>query len=119
MYTQGWARDWQVCSEDLWLSEKIIPVFESYLSGLADSGASKSAFNRHKNACRALGGHIIGEVFGYETDTFSEKQTGIEILLHYISESDGPLVYQDNESWQKEIDIMCRKLFKYIQNSAI
>ena len=115
MYTKDWSKDWSIGNEDLWLSEKITPVFESYLSSLADNGVAKKTFNRHKNACHALGGYIIGEVFGYENDTFTKKQTGTDVLLHYIDEDGGPLVYHDNELWQKELDTTCRILFKNIQ----
>ena len=115
MYTQDWGKAWLNSKEEVWLTDKILSVFESYLSSLIDRGVSKSTFNRHKAACHALGGYIAGEVFGYENDTFSKEQTGIDILLHYIDESGGPLVYRDNEVWQKELDAMCRKLCKYIK----
>ncbi|NOZ54183.1 MAG: hypothetical protein GXP08_13815 [Gammaproteobacteria bacterium] len=116
MYTHDWGKNWQISKDGIHLSKKITPVFELYLSDLADSGVSKKTFNRQKNACYALGSYIIGEVYGYENDTFSETQTGVDILLHYIDQFEGPLVYHDNELWQKELDSVCRKLFKTIQH---
>ena len=111
-HTQNWERDWSVCKDDYVLSEKIIPVFESYLASLIEKGASRSTFTRHKNACHALGGYIVGEVFGYGVNPFSGDETGEEILLHYIDANGGPLVHQDDETWQKELDTICKKLFR-------
>ncbi len=118
MHTQYWDRDWSICTEDKILSNKIIPIFETYLNDRLENGVSKSTFNRHKSACHALGGYIVGKIYGYGDDPFSGNESGEEILLHYIDENDGPLIHQDNETWQREIDAMCKKLFCLLQRKA-
>ena len=118
MHTENWKRDWNICMEDLELSQKIIPVFESYLQILQGKGASKSTFNRHKSACHALGGYIIEQVFNYEENPFSGNESGEEILLHYIDNYGGPLIHHDNEIWQNEVDAACRKLYKVLSGKT-
>ena len=74
-YTK-WANDWHICKEDRQLSEKLIPVFESYLSILIEKGVSKSTFNRHSSASHALGGYIISQIYGYESDEYDGSASG-------------------------------------------
>ncbi len=117
--TQNWDKDWSIYKEDLNLSNKIIPIFESYLISLLEKGASKTTFNRYKNACHALGGYIVGEVYGYGIETFYGNESGEEIILRFIDENGGPLVHHDNEAWQNEIDATCKKLHSYLRSKAM
>ncbi len=119
IHTQNWDQDWSIYKEDRNLSKKIIPIFESYLINILEKGVSKKTINRHKNACHALGGYIIGEIYGYGNNPFSGNENGEQIILHYIDENGGPLVHHDNETWQKEVDAMCRKLFDVLKGKAI
>lgn len=118
IHTQHWDQDWSICDEDEILSKKMIPIFETYLNNRLEKGISKSAFIRHKNACHALGGNIVGKIYGYGDDPFSGNESGEEILLHYIDENGGPLIHHDNETWQREIDAMCKKLFCLLRSKA-
>ncbi len=108
--TQNWDKDWSIYKEDKNLSNKIIPIFESYLNSLLEKGASKTTFNRHKNACHALGGYIIGEVYGYGIETFYVNESGEVIILRFIDENCGTLFNHYIEALQSEIDDMCKKL---------
>jgi hypothetical protein len=79
-FTSKWEDDWKICDEDYLLSQKLLPIFESYLVSLKDKGASKTTFNRHKAACQALGGYIIDDVFNYKRNFFLEIESGKQIL---------------------------------------
>lgn len=114
--TENWASDWTVCKEDRQLSQKLIPIFECFLGSLLEKGVSKRTLRRHESACHALGGYIVGEVFGRGDESFSPDETGETVLLRFIDESGGPLVYQDEEAWQNDLDATCRKLFKQLKN---
>ncbi len=116
MHTQHWDQDWSICTEDKILSKKIIPIFDAYLNNLLEKKVSKSTFNRHKSACHALGGYIVDKIYGYGDDPFSGNEPGKEILLHYIDETEGPLIHHDNETWQREVDAMCKKLFCFLNS---
>ena len=114
--TENWASDWTVCKEDRQLSPKLIPIFECFLGSLLEKGVSKRTLRRHERACHALGGYIVGEVFGRGDVSFSPNETGETVLLRFIDVSGGPLVYQDQEAWQNALDATCRKLFKQLKN---
>lgn len=115
MYTKNWDKDWHIEKDDYEISNKIIPIFDSYLRELEKRNVSKKTFKRHQDACFSLGDYIIGKIFGYQTDSFKPNDTGEKILLHYIDEYEGPLVHHDNESWQRELDATCKKLYKHIK----
>ena len=113
---ENWASDWAVCKEDRQLSQKLVPIFECLLGSLLEKGVSKRTLRRHEGACHALGGYIVGEMFGRGDVSFSPNETGETVLLRFIDESGGPLVYQDEEAWQNDLDATCRKLFKQLKN---
>ncbi len=118
MRMRQWEQDWSICTEDKILSNKIIPIFEAYLNNRLEKGVSKSTFNRYKSACHALGGYIVGRIYGYGDNPFSGSESGEEILLYYIDEEGWPLVHHhDNELWQREIDAMCKKLLCFLNSS--
>ena len=43
------------------------------------------------------------------------NKTPEELLEEYIGPDEGPLVHQDDETWQNELDTVCRKIYKYMQ----
>lgn len=115
-FTDGWEDDWHIESGDKVLAGKLLPIFEAYLKSLQKKGVAKSTFNRHKSACHAIGGYIIDRVFHYQWDKYKESEQGEDILLRYLDGYDGPLIHQDNESWQREVDTTSRKLYTFIKN---
>ena len=116
-FTDNWADDWHVMDGDEVLSDKLTPVFEAYLTALQKKGVAKSTLNRHKNGCHALGGYIVDQVFNYQWDRYEKFEQGEDILLRYLDGCDGPLIHQDNETWQREIDTTCRKLYKFVKGT--
>jgi hypothetical protein len=118
-FTDDWPQDWHIADGDEAFSRKLVPIFESYLEALQQKGVAKSTFNRHLNSCHALGGYIVDQVYNYEWDHFDPEATGREILLHYLDGYEGPLVFQDNESWQREVDTTARKLYKFLNGKPV
>ena len=114
MFTDGWEQNWHIVDGDELLAKELMPVFEAYLVSLQAKGASKSTMTRHKNACRAIGGYIMDQVFKYEWEHLDEPWNGEEIIFQCVYGFSGPLIHQDNETWQKEIDTTSRKLYNFI-----
>lgn len=119
MFTDGWEKDWHIVDGDDLLAKELIPVFEKYLTALQKKGASRSTMNRHKNACHAIGGYIINQVFKYEWDDLEDPWNGEEILFRCVYGFNGPLIFQDNETLQKEVDATSRKLYNFILKRTV
>jgi hypothetical protein len=81
-YTNNWENEWHIEKDDYEISNKIISIFDSYLKKLEKNNVSKITLKRHQDACFSLGDHIIGKIFGYQTDSFKPDETGENILLH-------------------------------------
>ena len=81
--TQNWDKDWSIYKEDKNLSNKIIPIFESYLNSLLEKGTSKTTFNRHKNACHALAGILSVKFMAMAQKPFMAMN--LEKKLYYVS----------------------------------
>lgn len=119
MFTEGWQKIWHIVDGDEVLANELLPVFEKYLAALQARGVSKSTMNRHKNACHAIGGYIINQVFKYEWNELEEPWNGEEIVFQCVFGLDGPLIHHDNPALQKEVDATSRKLYKFILKGII
>jgi hypothetical protein len=119
MFTEGWEKSWHIVDVDELLAKELLPVFEKYLTALMKNGASKSTMNRHKNACHAIGGYIINQVFKYEWDELEEPWNGEEIIFQCVFGFDGPLIHHDNPTLQKEVDATSRKLYNFILQGTV
>ena len=85
---------------DFWAAEKL-------------DAKSKATMNRYSTSLHALGGYLVEQAI---SDDDSEK-TAYELLSEYISPGDGPLIYHENENWQDELDMVCRKIYKHMKKS--
>ncbi len=117
-FTQTWEDDWHIMDGDRDLSRRLVPVFEAFLTALQEKGLAASTVKRHAGSCFALGQYIVEQVFNYEWDSYKPTESGEEILLRYVDTLEGPLIFDDNESWQREVDTTCRKLYKFLQNDG-
>jgi hypothetical protein len=46
------------------------------------------------------------------------NQTTDELRSEHIGSRDGPLIFHDNEDWQGELDMVCRKLNRHIRKKC-
>ena len=118
-FTDNWEEDWHCVAGDEELSGKLILIFDAYLTELKNKGVAKSTFNRHSGSCHALGGYIVDRIFNYQWDSYDPSESGEEILLRYLDGYDGPLVFDDNESLQRQMDTTCRKLYRFINRRPV
>ncbi len=117
--TANWEKDWHIEDGDEELSRKLTSLFEAYLTALQKKGVSKSTLNRHANSCHALGGYIVEQLFGYQCNRYDSAESGKELLLRYLDGKDGPLVFPSEESWQRQLDTTCRKLYKFLVQQIV
>lgn len=111
--TKEWVADWHYGVEpklERKTSEELLIIFDEFWSWASLEEKSKSTRQRYSGALHSLGGYIVEEAANGKRGDESIQA----FLKRYIDTGDGPLIHQDNEAWQNELDTVCRKLYKYV-----
>jgi hypothetical protein len=105
----GWEKD-------LLLGEKLLACFQPFLDHLVASDLSPKTIQKHVDNLWALGGEIIRDL--NETPSL-RKQPVEKTILNLIDDEGGPLLYgSDSEDQQNSFDSTCRKLRRFLMESA-
>lgn len=108
-----WVSDWSYGIEPALenkVSEELIDLFSGFWIWAGLEEKSKKTQARYSSSLQALGGYLVREV---GEGNMGEKST-TEFLYSNVNDEGGPWVYYDNEAWQKELDVVCRKISKYM-----
>ena len=108
-----WTTDWRYGVEpnqERKTSEELLLIFHEFWGWAGLDKKSKSTKQRYSVALHALGGYLVEEAGNGHRGNKSIQ----DFLKHYIDSGDGPLIHNDNEAWQNELDTVCRKLYKYL-----
>jgi hypothetical protein len=109
-----WLEDWQVGedpSREIEIAENLLKIFDEFWDSQSLDSKSKTTKSRYADALHALGGYLA-EKSVLDKDNLSK--TADDLLAAYLGPDEGPLIHYDNEQWQNEIDMVCRKLFRFI-----
>ena len=107
-----WIEDWRIGenpSREKDVSKDLISIFSDFWNDVGLDKKSKTTRNRYAGGLHAIGGYLVEQAI---SDDDSAK-TALELLAKHIGPYEGPLIHHDNEIWQEEIDMVCRKLYKY------
>jgi hypothetical protein len=92
------------------LAEALLQVFTRFWNWAALDKKPKTTQRRYGDSIHALGGYLVQQTTSDKGMDMSAQQ----ILEAYIDAYEGPLIHHDDEQWQAEIDMVCRKLYKYL-----
>ena len=112
-----WQKDWELKEnpkKEKEISLKLIEVFKAFLIDYKIDEKSKKTKERYYWHLHALGGYIIEQAI-YDEE-YQDNET-MEILLEQLSPYEGPLIYHSNESHQKELDTVCKRLYKFLKKN--
>ena len=107
-----WTEDWEIgidIPRESQISRQVLDHFVEFWNDEEIENKSKSTLNRYRAALMSLGSYIVEQSISEEGMGKSVK----ELLLMSIDDEGGPLLFQDEETWQNELDMVCRKLHKY------
>ena len=115
-HLEGWPRSWMGLEKDLPPGEMLVACFRPFLEHLVGSDLSPKTIQKHVDNIWALGGEIIRHL----NQTPSLRKKPVEkILLDVIDEDGGRLLYGcDSEEQQNSFDSTCRKLRRFLTESA-
>lgn len=114
--TETWIEDWRIGvspAKEGEIGRDAIAIFQRFWQWADLDKKSKSTRQRYSGALDALGGWAVEKA--------AEDNAPIDahqLLLEATSGGDGPLIYVDRDEWQKELDMVCRKLNKFLASQC-
>jgi len=111
-----WPRSWHVEPADIAVGQQIVHVLTPFLLHLLEQGLAKAGFRRHRDNLWLLGGELIR--CRYDDDELA-RQTISHAIGQLIDRGGGPLMWpRISESEQTSLDATCRKLHRFLLESA-
>ena len=117
-WSNKWINDWHIGvkpSKETAIAADLLDFFLDFWDKMNIDEKSKTTKNRYSSALHALGGYLVEQAI---SDDDQDKTAG-DLLLEYIGPDDGPLIFHDNESWQNEVDLVCRKICKHMKEYCL
>jgi len=99
---------------DLPPGEQLLVLFRPFLEHLAASDLSPKTIQKHIDNIWALGGEFIGDL---HSDP-SVRRKPVDLVLLQMIEYGGPLLYHGSEDQQRSFDSTCRKLRRFLTDTA-
>ena len=112
----NWAKYWRIGlkpNEEKSLSLEIIKIYKEFWKQQSLSSKSKTTRRRYSNGLAAIGSHIIDQLFNIYPEEYDQNKSASDVLLDFVDKYEGPLIYE-TENEQREIDLVSRKLYKFI-----
>jgi len=110
-----WINDWHTdiesAREDV-IAAELLKYFVDLWDKMKLDEKSKTTKKRYSNSFHALGGYLVKQSISDDDDL---DDTVDELLSKYIESEGGPFIYYDDESWQEEFDMVCRKIYKFME----
>lgn len=109
-----WVEDWEIGvdpARELELSRAFVEIFGEFWLVDGMDMKSESTRRRYSGGLHALGGHLVSEGL----DKGQEGRSARELLWEAVEFDEGPLLFQDDEAWQRELDRTCARLRQYLE----
>ena len=111
-----WPRIWHYEPADIEIGQQIVAVLTPFLLHLLNQGLAKTTVRRHRDNLWSLGGELIRR--RYEDEELARENV-TDALRALIEPDGGPLIYpRISESEQDSLDATCRKLNRFMSESA-
>ena len=107
-----WPQRWQIDDGDIDFGHDLLNVLMPFLQHLLAGDLSRKTLARHRDHLWMLGGEIVRRLYN---DPRLRRQPPAAVLLHYIDDEGGPLIYPSiTEAQQRAFDGTCRKLHRFL-----
>ena len=106
-----WPDSWQEIPSDVPIGEALAYEMIPFVQWLSNKGFARRTTRRHIDNLWLLGGEIIRL---RHQDEVSSHMSARDLLLLYVADDGGPLLYHSEENEQESFDVTCRKLFRWL-----
>jgi hypothetical protein len=110
----GWPRSWMGLEKDLPAGEQLLMLFRPFLEHLVASKLSPKTIQKHVDNLWALGGEFIRDLH----NDSSLRRRPVDQVLSRMIEYGGPPLYHSGEDQQRSFDSTCRKLRRFLSETA-
>ena len=110
--SEVWTDDWRIGispAKEGEVGGELIIIFQRFWEWAELDKKAKSTRQRYSGALHAVGGWAVEKIVEDNASIDAHQ-----LLLEATSGGDGPLIYLNREEWQKELDTVCRKLYKFL-----
>lgn len=111
-----WILDWRIGTNparEESVGGQLLTVFSAFWEAERLGDKSVTTQRRYSAGLRALGGYLVEMAVVEEEQGFTTE----ELLREHLGPDDAPLIYQDDETWQSELDTVGRKLHRFLFGS--
>nr|VFJ70448.1 MAG: hypothetical protein BECKFW1821C_GA0114237_102312 [Candidatus Kentron sp. FW] len=111
---EKWIDDWRIGvkpSAEGELAGELVKFFMDFWDKQKLDEKSKTTRNRYAGSLHALGGRLV-EYSIFDDDVDKSLH---DLLFESVGPDGGPLVFPNDKSWQDEVDMVCRKIYKHMQ----
>ena len=109
-----WTEHWRLGLDpgrEAEISRDLLAIFDRFWRATGVAERSKSTRNRYAGGLQALGAYLVEKAVTEDED----GDKGAEALLRaYLDPEEGPLVHPDDEEWQRGVDVVCKKLYRFL-----
>lgn len=100
--------------KDLPPGEQLVALFRPFLEHRAASDLSTKTIQKHIDNVWALGGEFIRDLHNDP----SQRKKPVDLVLRRMIEYGGPLLYHGGQDQQRSFDSTCRKLRRFLAETA-
>jgi hypothetical protein len=100
--------------KDLPPGEQLIALFRPFLEHLAAADLSSKTIQKHVDNVWALGGEFIRDLHHDP----SLRKKSVDLVLRRMIQHGGPLLYHGGEDQQRSFNSTCRKLRRFLNETA-
>jgi hypothetical protein len=112
---EQWPRSWMGIEQDLAPGEQLLPLFRRFIEHLVASDLSAKTIRRHVDNLWTLGGELIRDL---HYDKNLRKLPAERLLRQSVHPYGGPAIHNGSEEQQRSFDATCRKLHRFLENTA-
>ncbi len=111
-----WPRSWHVEPAGIAVGQQIVQAITPFMLHLLEQRLAKATIRRHRDNLWTLGGELIR--CRYDDDELAKRHVK-DALQQLTQDNSGPLMWpRITESEQASLDATCRKLNRFLRESA-
>ena len=111
-----WILDWRIGTNPVReesVGGQVLKVFSAFWEAERLDERSATTQRRYSAGLHTLGGYLVQKAVSEE----EHGLTTVELLRGHLRPDDAPLIHQDDETWQAELDTVGRKLHRFLFGS--